>query len=82
MLVNGALLPIDGTRKKGSTIRCEGNGKKWYVDGRLVASTDQSDNVTFIEAPMTNWSRGLPVPAISAKGSVDVSNVEYHGYHY
>lgn len=74
MLVNGNHLPIDGTCKEGSTIRCEERGKKWYIDGRLVASTDQLDNVTFIDAEMTSW---LALPAISTKGSFTVSDVEY-----
>jgi hypothetical protein len=46
LLVNGTLLPIVGTCKDGSTIRCEDKGKKWYIDGQLVASTDQLENVT------------------------------------
>ena len=75
LLVNGALVPIDGTCKEGSTIRCEDSGKKWYIDGRLVASTDQSDNVTLLDAPMTNWNA---LPAISTKGSFTVSEVEYY----
>jgi hypothetical protein len=76
ILVNGALVPIVGTCKEGSTIRCEDRGKKWYIDGRLVASTDQSDNVTFIDVPnMTDWNA---LPAISAKGSFTVSDVEYY----
>jgi hypothetical protein len=75
MLVNGALVPIDGTCKEGSTIRCEDRGKRWYIDGRLVASTDESDNVTFIDVKMTNW---YALPAISAKGSFTVSDVEYY----
>jgi hypothetical protein len=75
MLMNGALIPIDGTCKDGSTIRCEDRGNKWYIDGRLVASTDQSDNVTLLDAPMTNWD---PCPAISTKGSFPVSDVEYY----
>jgi hypothetical protein len=77
MLVNGALLPIDGTCEEGSTIRCEERGKKWYIDGLLVASTDQADDVAFIDVDMTNW---YALPAISAKGSFCVSDVEYYLY--
>jgi hypothetical protein len=75
MLVNGDLLPIDGTCKEGSTIRCEDRGKRWYIDGRLVASTDESNHVTFIDVDMDDW---FALPAISAKGSFTVSNVEYY----
>jgi hypothetical protein len=75
MLVNGALVPLDGTCKEGSTIRCEEKGKRWYIDGRLVASADQSDNVTFIEAILASCNA---VPAISTKGSFTVSDVEYY----
>jgi hypothetical protein len=74
MLLNGALIPIDGRCKDGSTIRCEDGGNKWYVDGRLVASTDQADNVTLIEWNVTGV---VEVPAISVKGSFCVSDVEY-----
>jgi hypothetical protein len=77
MLVNGIALPIHGTCKEGSTIRCEERGKKWYVDGRLVASTDQADDVTFIDVNMANWDA---LPAISAKGSFSLSDVEYYLY--
>jgi hypothetical protein len=77
MLVNGVLLPIDGTCKEGSTIRCEERGKKWYIDGRLVASTDESDNVTLIDAIVTSW---YALPAISTKGSFTVSDMEYYLY--
>jgi hypothetical protein len=75
MLVNGALVPLDGTCKDGSTIRCEELGKRWYIDGRLVASADQSDNVTFIEANFTSCNA---LPGISTKGSFTVSDVEYY----
>jgi hypothetical protein len=79
MLVNGVLLPIDGTCKEGSTIRCEEGGKNWYIDGRLVASTDQSDqDVALIN---TNATGLYAIPAISAKGSFTVSDVEYHLHH-
>jgi hypothetical protein len=49
--VNGIALSIDGTCRKDPRSGCEERGK-WYVDGRLVASsTDQEpDNVTFIDA--------------------------------
>jgi hypothetical protein len=74
MLVNGTPHPIEGTCKEGSTIRCEDRGKKWYIDGRLVASTNQADNVTLVDGSLIS-SKGLP--AISAKGSFCVSDVEY-----
>jgi hypothetical protein len=77
MLVNGALIPIDGRCKDGSTIRCEDGGNKWYVDGRLVASTNQADNVTLIEWNVTGM---VESPAISVKGSFCVSDVEYRLY--
>jgi hypothetical protein len=77
MLVNGTIIPIDGRCKDGSTIRCEDRGNKWYVDGRLVASTNQADSVTLIAWNMTGMQG---VPAISAKGSFCVSDVEYHLY--
>jgi uncharacterized membrane-anchored protein len=74
MLVSGAVLPIKGTCKDGSTIRCEEGGKKWYIDGRLVASTDQSDeDVALIGANVMN-----SLPTISAKGSFTVSRVDYY----
>jgi hypothetical protein len=76
ILLNGALIPIDGTCKEGSTIRCEDRGNKWYIDGRLVASTDQSDNATSIDDIMTNWYY-TALPAISVDGSFYVSKVEY-----
>jgi hypothetical protein len=77
ILLKGALIPIDGACKEGSTIRGEDRGNKWYIDGRLVASTDQSDDVTFIDAPnTTNWYGAIP--AISVNGSFTVSDVEYY----
>jgi hypothetical protein len=75
MLVDGALVPIDGTCEEGSTIRCEENGKRWYIDGRLVASADKSDNVTLLPLPTPKNSAYL---AISIKGSFTISDVEYH----
>jgi hypothetical protein len=75
MLVNGAVLPINGTCKDGSTIRCEERGKRWYIDGRLVASTDQLDNVALLDEDVTNWAA---VPALSTKGSFTVSDVVYY----
>jgi hypothetical protein len=75
MLVNGALYPIDGTCKNGSTIRCEDKGKRWYIDGRLVVSTDQLDNVTLLGTDVPFWAA---VPTLSTKGSFTVSDVEYY----
>jgi hypothetical protein len=76
MLVSGAVMPIDGTCKDGSTIRCEERGKRWYIDGRLVASADQSDGVVvLLDEDVTDWAA---VPALSTKGSFTVSDVEYY----
>jgi hypothetical protein len=69
MLVSGTLIPINGTCKDGSTIRCEERGTKWYIDGRLVTSANPSDEVAVV--PMI--AHGCPV--ISAKGSFCVSDV-------
>jgi hypothetical protein len=71
MLLNGTIIPIDGTCKEGSTIRCEDQGQNWYIDGQLVASTNPADKVAVV-----NSLGGFP--AISAKGSFCVSNVEYY----
>jgi hypothetical protein len=76
MLVEGVLLPIDRRCKEGSTIRCEEGGKRWYIDGRLIASMYQSDkDVPHLFAHTTGQ---YALPTISAKGSFTVSNVEYH----
>jgi hypothetical protein len=77
MLVNGAVLPIDGTCKDGSTIRCEERGRRWYIDGRLVASTDQLDNVALLDEEEDVTVRAA-VPALSTKGSFTVSDVVYY----
>jgi hypothetical protein len=63
MVVNGALLPFDGTCKEGSTIRCEDKGNKWYIDGRLVASTDQSDEDVLVFQDKLKRTEGKIVPA-------------------
>jgi hypothetical protein len=73
MLVNhGSLIPIEGTRKEGSKIRCEDRGKKWYIDGRLVASANPADDVVVVSIVSSQGS-----PAISAKGPFCVSNLGY-----
>jgi hypothetical protein len=72
MLLNGTIIPIDGTCKEGSTIRCEDHGQKWYIDGELVASANPFDKVAVVKLTFLSG-----FPAISAKGSFCVSKVEY-----
>jgi hypothetical protein len=86
ILVNGPLHPFDGTCKEGSTIRCEDNGERCFIDGLLVASIDQSDRdvlgfkeIPFVRNTIGHTQRQL-VPAISAEGSFYVSNVVYAYY--
>jgi hypothetical protein len=65
----------------GSVIRCEDAGNKWYVNGKLVATTnEQTDGVRFV----ADWT--IPVdpkvsirtliPYISIQGSCKVSKIE------
>ena len=60
---------------EGTVVRCENRGRKWYLDGTLVASTEEGDGVTVVPGGHVE-SMGVLIPAFSVKGSVRVSNIE------
>ena len=68
--------------KEGTIIRSEKFGQKWWVDGKLVASTgDDAEGVVKIDT--LQLTSGHPcsneylLPAISIKGSAKVTEIEY-----
>lgn len=65
---------IDQSTKidEGTSIRCEDKGNKWYIDGKLVASSSGDDGVARIDVPTLSNI----VPCVSIKGSLRVSNIE------
>ena len=66
-------VPNAATVTSGSVIRCEEQGKAWYLDDNLIASNEALVNVTKIN--MT--TKGQMVPCISLKGSVELINFEF-----
>lgn len=57
---------------QGTVIRCENKGRKWYVDGELVASTSAVKGVSQI----TYMSMTCPVPCFTIQGNLHVSAIE------
>ena len=64
MVFQGSFQAIPNcTTQEGSVIRCGNRGESWYIDGKLVASTLQRDNVIRLS------SVGSPLlPCFSIKG--------------
>jgi BTB/POZ domain len=67
--------PIPGlTLKAGTVICCEKQGENWYVNGKLVASTQVK-----ISGVTTVSSFGIynPVPCITTKGCFTVTRIDF-----
>lgn len=57
----------------GSVIRCEENGKSWFVDGKLVASTVTKDNVVTVSSSLQANS----IPCVSVKGKIEFTAFDF-----
>ena len=89
-LIDGVSTAIDGLElKEGCVIRSENFGRKWFVDGVLVASVDAESSSNAVKIAENKWkgphqygsSAHGPTddvsPAISVKGSFVISAIEY-----
>jgi hypothetical protein len=95
IVVDGNFQAIEGlTATAGCVVRCEDFGNRWYFKGRLIASYLASDSVVLVRATTTTsttvdeypypfgsvaHTRSVS-PAISVKGSFEVSNVSYYKF--
>lgn len=77
-LSEGVRTDIGGLElKEGTVVRSEDFGNKWFVDGRLVASSHEGDGVVKISGSSFTSDKVALRPVISVKGDVHVSAIEY-----
>lgn len=60
--------------QEGTLIRCENKGQKWYVNTKLVASVTTEDGVVTIPLALAKYT--TPVPCITFKGNIEITNIE------
>ena len=88
-LLDGTITQIDSLEQKdGTVVRSEDWGRKWFVNGKLVASDSDSPEDGVVKsagaerwkANHNNWAymRAHMRPIISLKGQVQVTKVEFH----
>ena len=83
-LLNGRMTQIDSLEQvEGTVVRSEDYGKKWFVNGKLVASESsrQEDGVVKsgsykIWDKHKGWESMRPI--ISLKGQVKVTEIEFY----
>lgn len=59
---------------QGTVVRTENMGKKWYVNGELVASESEEEGGVTMTSDVIK--HGSLVPCLSVKGNVRISNIE------
>ena len=80
-LLDGTMTQIDSLEQKdGTVVRSEDWGRKWFVNGKLVASDSEPPEDGVIKSAgavlHNNWAYMRPI--ISLKGQVQVTKVEFH----
>ena len=75
MVLSGSFQEVpNASVKSSSVIRCDEQGKAWYIDGKLIASTQKRDNAAQIS---TGSLVGTSVPCISMRGKVEFISIEF-----
>ena len=67
-----------GSIEEGAVLRCEEGGKRWFVNGRLVATTSNKSEGDVVDISSVHPQLSKPVPCISMKGKSRFSCIELY----
>jgi len=74
-LVTSLSAQADTVAAKGTKVRSEGRGKKWYLNGALVAVKEGGDD-DVVNFAVGHHNTESWYPCISIKGSCSISAIE------